>query len=72
MLLTETPTRVRSARRRSATSRGMLTFVGLQGYGGTLGQGEPSAVEPPDWALQPIPEVIEVGPQIAKGLRASG
>jgi quercetin dioxygenase-like cupin family protein len=22
-------------------------------------------VEPPDWALQPIPEVIEVGPQIA-------
>jgi quercetin dioxygenase-like cupin family protein len=21
-------------------------------------------VEPPDWALQPIPEVIEVGPQI--------
>ena len=23
-------------------------------------------VEPPDWALQPIPEVIEVGPQIAR------
>jgi quercetin dioxygenase-like cupin family protein len=22
-------------------------------------------VEPPDWALQPIPEIIEVGPQIA-------
>jgi quercetin dioxygenase-like cupin family protein len=22
-------------------------------------------VEPPDWALQPVPEVIEVGPQIA-------
>jgi quercetin dioxygenase-like cupin family protein len=22
-------------------------------------------VEPPDWALQPIPEVVEVGPQIA-------
>jgi quercetin dioxygenase-like cupin family protein len=24
-------------------------------------------VEPPDWALQPSPEVIEVGPQIAWG-----
>jgi quercetin dioxygenase-like cupin family protein len=23
-------------------------------------------VEPPDWALQPIPEVITVGPQIAR------
>jgi quercetin dioxygenase-like cupin family protein len=23
--------------------------------------------EPPDWALQPIPEVIEVGPQIRRG-----
>lgn len=23
-------------------------------------------VEPPDWALQPIPEVIEVGPQIGR------
>ena len=23
-------------------------------------------VEPPDWALQPAPEVIEVGPQIAR------
>jgi quercetin dioxygenase-like cupin family protein len=23
-------------------------------------------VEPPDWALQPIPEVIEVGPHIAR------
>jgi hypothetical protein len=23
-------------------------------------------VEPPDWALQPSPEVIEVGPQIAR------
>ena len=22
-------------------------------------------VEPPDWALQPIPEIVEVGPQIA-------
>jgi hypothetical protein len=22
-------------------------------------------VEPPDWALQPVPEVIVVGPQIA-------
>ena len=22
-------------------------------------------IEPPDWALQPIPEIIEVGPQIA-------
>ena len=24
-------------------------------------------VEPPDWALQPIPEVIRVGPQITPG-----
>jgi quercetin dioxygenase-like cupin family protein len=24
-------------------------------------------IEPPDWALQPIPEIIEVGPQIARG-----
>ena len=24
-------------------------------------------VEPPDWALQPIPEVIQVGPPIARG-----
>jgi quercetin dioxygenase-like cupin family protein len=23
-------------------------------------------VEPPDWALQPVPEVIEVGPQIPR------
>ena len=26
-------------------------------------------IEPPDWALQPIPEVIVVGPQIAEGPR---
>ena len=26
---------------------------------------EAAGVEPPDWALQPIPEVITVGPQIA-------
>src|ERR687898_468431 len=25
-------------------------------------------VQPPDWALQPAPEVIEVGPQIARGV----
>jgi len=23
-------------------------------------------VEPPDWALQPVPEIIEVGSQIAR------
>ena len=28
-------------------------------------------VEPPDWALQPIPEVIVVGPQIAEPARES-
>jgi quercetin dioxygenase-like cupin family protein len=28
-------------------------------------------VEPPDWALQPIPDVIEVGPQIASRQAAS-
>jgi quercetin dioxygenase-like cupin family protein len=30
-------------------------------------EAESQGVEPPDWALQPIPEVIEVGPQIASG-----
>ena len=28
-------------------------------------------VEPPDWALQPSPEVIEVGPRIAPDLEAA-
>jgi quercetin dioxygenase-like cupin family protein len=28
-------------------------------------EAESQGVAPPDWALQPIPEVIEVGPQIA-------
>ncbi len=30
-------------------------------------EAESQGVEPPDWALQPIPGVIEVGPQIGSG-----
>ena len=30
-------------------------------------EAESQGIDPPDWALQPIPEVIEVGPQIGSG-----
>ena len=42
----------------------VCTPAGFERHWGRIAA-ESQGVEPPDWALQPIPEVIVVGPQIA-------
>lgn len=43
----------------------VCTLAGFERHWGRIAAAQ--GVEPPDWALQPIPEVITVGPQIARG-----
>jgi quercetin dioxygenase-like cupin family protein len=50
-----------------ADARYMLvcTPAGFERHWGRMAAAA-QGIEPPDWALQPIPEVITVGPQIAR------
>jgi quercetin dioxygenase-like cupin family protein len=43
----------------------VITPAGFERYFARL-QAEREGVEPPDWALQPIPEVTRVGPRIGE------
>jgi quercetin dioxygenase-like cupin family protein len=43
----------------------VCTPAGFERHWGRIAAAS-QGVAPPDWALQPIPEVIEVGPQIAR------
>jgi hypothetical protein len=56
------------ANRTDAPARYVLvcTPAGFKRYYGRMAA-EQEGVEPPDWALQPTPEVTRVGPRIGEG-----